>query len=256
MTHGTGTQTPPSHLRRGPGDGANRSGLPPMDPPVPPPLDPPATGGNGGSWSNELYVRALRQWWWLPALTAVIAAGTAWVLTTRQTPQYAAAATAIVAPVVDLTESSELLRSLDTLERRTVVATFARLAGTREVRMTAAEHLGIAEPDVRGHRISASVVSSTNLIRLRAEGPDPQVAAALANAAVQVTEAEARRLYQIFSLHTVEAATPPVRPIHPDPQRNVGVGVVLGLFLGLLAAVGLEALRVAGRSPQKARVGT
>jgi capsular polysaccharide biosynthesis protein len=255
MTHGTETRTPPPHLRRGTGGGTDRSGLPPMDPPVPPPHGPPATGGNGGSWSDGLYVRALRRWWWLPALAAVIASGTAWILTSRQTPQYAATATAIVAPVVDLSESSELLRSLDTLERRTVVATFARLAGTREVRMAAAEHLGLANPDVRGHRISASVVSSTNLIRLRAEGPDAQVAAALANAAVQVTEAEVRRLYQIFSLHTLEAATPPVRPFHPDPQRNVGVGVVLGLFLGLLAAVGLEVLRGAGRSTQEARVG-
>jgi polysaccharide biosynthesis transport protein len=142
--------------------------------------------------------------------------------------------------VDDIDNSSDLLRSLDTLERRTVVATFARIASTREVRMVAAEQLGLGPDELRGHRVSASVVSSTNLIRIRADGPDPRIVAALANAASGVTEAEARRLYRIFTLHPVEAAVVPQRPVHPDPVRNVGVGIVLGLFLGMLAAVGFE----------------
>lgn len=209
---------------------------------TPPPEEPQRTWSRGGLPSG-LYLRALRRWWWLPLLTATISAASAIVLTSREAPRYVATATAIVAPTSDVENSSELLRSLDTLERRTVVATFARVASTREIQSATAQHLGLADTDVSGHRISASVISSTNLIRIRVEGPDPELSAALANAAVQVTEAEARRLYRIFTLEAVELATAPIRPVHPDPQRNLGVGVVLGLFLGMLAAVAIEALR-------------
>lgn len=177
----------------------------------------------------------------------MVATAVALAVTSRETPRYLATATAVVAPSHEV-ESSELLRSLDTLERRTVVATFARMAGTQEMRAASAAHLGFRPNEVSGHRISASVVSSTNLLRIRAEGPDPEIAAALANAATHVTRLEAERLYRVFTLHAVEAATPPARPIHPDPQRNAGVGLVLGLFLGVLVASGLEAVRRPGRA--------
>lgn len=190
-----------------------------------------------------LYLRALRLWWWLPLVTAGISAGSALALTTMEIPRYVATATAIVAPTSDIEESSDLLRSLETLERRTVVATFARVASTREIRAATAQHLGLGEVDVQEHQITASVVSSTNLIRIRTEGPDPELAASLANAAIFVTEAEARRLYRIFTLHPAEWATTPTQPVHPDPQRNLGVGVILGLFLGMLAAVAIEGVR-------------
>lgn len=223
--------------------------------PPPPSRDPErgsgATSPSGGSrgtpsrWGlpEGLYLRALRRWWWLPVVTAVVAAGTAGVLTSREVPRYLATATAIVAPTADIQDSSELLRSLDTLERRTVVATFARVASTRETRTATAQHLGLEAGEVSGHRITASVISSTNLIRIQAEGPDPEVAALLANAAVFVTEAQARRMYRIFTLETVESAAAPSRPVHPDPQRNLAVGVILGLFLGMLVAVAIEGVR-------------
>jgi capsular polysaccharide biosynthesis protein len=211
---------------------------------------PPTDGG-----PLESFLASMRRWWWLPLATAVLATAAALAVTSRETPRYAATATAVVAPTAEV-ESSELLRSLDTLERRTVVATFARIAGTRESRTASAEHLGLRARDVSGHRISASVVSSTNLIRIRVEGPDPETAAALANAATHVTRLEAERLYRVFTLHPVEAATPPARPIHPDPQRNAGVGMVLGLFLGVLVVSGVTgARRPGGGAPVAEHVG-
>jgi len=226
-------------------------------PPAPPAPPPPGGGGGGGDdpWSSGLYLRALRRWWWLPVAAAVVCTAAALLATSRETPRYAATATAIVAPTLDLVESSELLRSFDTLERRSVVATFARIASTREVREAAGEELGLSSGELRGHRLSASVVSSTNLIRVTAEGPDPEVVAALANAATLVTEAEARRFYRIFTLHSVEAATRPAGPVHPDPQRNAGVGLVLGFLLGVFVAIAIEAIRGPVPAVQRAPVG-
>jgi glycosyltransferase involved in cell wall biosynthesis/capsular polysaccharide biosynthesis protein len=226
-------------------------------PPVPPPPHPRGRGNGGGDGLRPSgpYLRALRRWWWLPVATALVCTAAALLATSRETPRYAATATAIVAPTQDLVDSSELLRSFDTLERRTVVATFARIASTREIREAAGEELGLTSAQLRGHRLSASVISSTNLIHLRAEGPDPEVVAALANAATLVTEAEVRRLYRIFTLHPVETATRPSGPVHPDPQRNSGVGLVLGLLLGVFAAIAIEAIRGPVAGVQEAPAG-
>lgn len=224
-----------------------RTAVPPVPssdaggPGIGPPSHPPRTGGSDDGSPAGTYLRALRRWWWLPLVTGLLCAGTALALASRESPRYVATATAVVAPTAEIEESPEVLRSLDTLERRTVVATFARIASTREAHTAAADRLGLAPADASEYGIAASVISSTNLIRIRAEGPDPDRTADLANSATQVTEAEARRLYRIFTLHTVEAATPPLEPVHPDPQRNAGVGLVLGLFVGVLAALGIEA---------------
>lgn len=180
----------------------------------------------------RLYLEGLRRWWWLAPLTSVVAGGLAFVVTARETPTYAATASAAVAPSADVHEPSDVLRSLETLERRTVVATFARMASTRETHQRAAEVMSLEPGELSGYSVNASVISSTNLIRVRVEGPDPDRAAALADATLVVLEEGARRLYHLFRIERVEAAAVPGRPIHPDPVRSVGVAVLLGLLIG------------------------
>lgn len=187
---------------------------------------------NGKGEMAQLYLDGLRRWWWLVPLTAVAAAGLAILVTAREAPTYAASASAAVAPSADVHEPSDLLRSLETLERRTVVATFARMASTRETLRRAAELMGLEPGELAGYSVNASVISSTNLIRVRVEGPDAERAATLADATLVVLEEGAQRLYHLFRIERVEAAIVPSRPIHPDPVRSVGVAGLLGLLIG------------------------
>jgi uncharacterized protein involved in exopolysaccharide biosynthesis len=191
---------------------------------------------NGQSEVARLYLDGLRRWWWLVPSAAAVAGGLALVATTRETPTYAATATAAVAPSSDVHEPSDVLRSLETLERRTVVATFASMASTRESMARAAAVMGVEPGELLGYSVNASVISSTNLIRVRVEGPDPGRAAALANATLVVAEEDARRLYHLFRIERVEAAAVAQSPIHPDPVRSVGVAALVGLLIGGSAA--------------------
>lgn len=197
------------------------------------------------------YGGAVRRGWWLILVVIAVAlAATVW-FTSRQEPVYETAALLVVAPSPE-TEPDDIVRGLETLERRTVVATFARIPTTREARAAIAQHLGVEEKDLRGIRIHGSVIPNTNIVRISAEGPDAERVAATANAAAQLTAREATALYRIYTLHSLESASVPRRPDYPDPQRNLLVGAILGVVLGLGAALALDRLKVSRKSVRTA----
>ena len=192
--------------------------------------------------------RGLVRGWWIVLLTLAVALGVAWWLTGRETPIYSAEALLAVGPSSELESNDELLDAIEALERRTVVATFARLPRSPEAKQRAAERLGVEPRDLRAYWVGGSVVPNTNLIRIEVQGPEPERAAEVANAVAAVTRREARQLYRIYSLREVALAEAPRRPERPDLQRNLAVAAVLGLFVGLLAAVGVELARGVARA--------
>lgn len=183
---------------------------------------------------NESFLRVLIQRWWVPAITLLVAlaAGVWW--TSREPRIYRASAMLAVVPNSSIGDG-EILRSLDSLERRTILATFARLPATRETRMAVAEHLQRNVAELTTFQLGASVLPNTNIIRIDVDGPDPQLAAQMANAAGERLGAEARSLYRIYTMRPIAAAEASRRPIHPDPGRNSLAAGVLGLFIGTVA---------------------
>jgi receptor protein-tyrosine kinase len=194
------------------------------------------------------YVRALRAGWWIVALAFAAALGAAALFTSREVPVYRASATVVVAPNETVEGVGDVLRSLETLERRSVIATFARIPSTAQARAAVAQRLG-TKGDLGGYRIEASVLPNTNILKIDVEGPEPKTTAAAANAAAELIHDEVRSLYRIYTTRTLSAAAPPSRPVHPDPRRNYVVAGLLGLLAGLVAALALDRLRPAGAAP-------
>jgi hypothetical protein len=183
---------------------------------------------------NDSFLRILRRWWWAPAvmLGVGVAAGLWW--TSRQTQVYRASAMLAVIPTSSIGDA-DVLRSLDALERRTLLATFARLPGTPHSRMEIAAAVQKDVRDLAPYAIGASVLPSTNIIRVDVDGPDPKLAARMANAAGVVAAAEARALYRIYTMRSIADADASHNPIHPDPRRNSLAAGVIGLFIGTVA---------------------
>jgi capsular polysaccharide biosynthesis protein len=186
--------------------------------------------------------RAILHRWWIVAAAAILGLGIAAILTTMQKPLYRAGTTMVVTPSSQIRDTGDILRSLETLERRSVVATFSRIAATPETRAAAARGLGVDERSLAAYRIQGSVVPNTNIIRIDVEGPDAAMAADVANAAAEVTHTEARSLYRIYAMKTLASAAAPTRPVHPDRRRNLLVGFVLGVLAGCAAAVAVPML--------------
>lgn len=208
---------------------------------------PPESAPSGPSPEGNFYLRALRRGAWLVMAVTLVAVGVSWWLTSRQSPTYQASAQLVVAPNTEVEDTTDLLRSLETLERRTVVATFARLPASPETAEAVAERLGLEPREIRYYWIGGQVVPNTNIVRIDVYGPDPRRAAEVANAAARVVAREARHLYGIYSLRQMARAEAESRPVRPDRRRNAVVAAILGLFLGVLTALALEAVR-SGRS--------
>ena len=181
------------------------------------------------------FLRILTRWWWVPVvmLGVSVAAGLWW--TSLQPRTYRASAMLAVVPNSSVQADADILRSLDALERRTLLATFARLPGTKETKTAVASALQLDARRLTAYQFGGSVLPSTNIIRIDVDGPDPGLAARLANAAGEVAGAEARSLYRIYTLRPIAAAATSMRPIHPDPRRNSFAAGVVGLFVGVLA---------------------
>lgn len=193
--------------------------------------------------ASNVYVRALRNWWWAALAVPALAVGAALHLTDQQPRLYRASATAAVMPSPEITNPSEVMRGLETLERRTIIATFASMAGTRDARYAAAAALGLTTSQVSGYRVQASVLPSTNIIRITVQGGDGEQVSALANALVGIVADQAREMYRVFEIQPLEGAATAGAPFHPDPVRNATTAGILGLFCGILLALLLESLR-------------
>ena len=191
---------------------------------------------------TDFYWRALRRRGWIILVMVITALAAAAILTNRQTPVFRAVASATVTPSAQVQETAELLRSLETLERRTLVATFALLAGSRETRQRAATTSGLPAAALREYRVAASVAPNANVIRIQVEGPDAQRVSDMANSVARVTSAKVSQLYRLFALEPLDTALPPHAAAFPNGKRNAVAAAIIGLFVGLAAAVGLEFL--------------
>ena len=199
------------------------------------------------------YVGTMRRQWKVAVAVFVATLLVTLIVTALQRRVYESSAQLIVAPAVTTTDPADVVRSLETLERRTVVATFARMPASREARQIVYTRLRLDAKEGRKFRTHGSVVPNTNIIRIDAEGPDPQIAAAMANAAAELTARQAESLYRVYTLRFLTRAMPGDTPIHPDRQRNFLVGIALGLFLAVVAALAAERLR---RPPRAAGAAT
>ena len=182
---------------------------------------------------------------WILPLCVVVAVAAGAYLSARQEPLYRASATLVVAP--DVISNERMIDGLATLERRTVVATFARVPSAPETRGEAARSIGLSTEKAARFRVEAFVLPNTNAIRIQVTGSDADKVAELANAVARATDGTARSLYRMFKLQLLASATAPTRPFHPDPVRNYVVSGILGLFVGLLATFAVGHLQQRAR---------
>jgi capsular polysaccharide biosynthesis protein len=189
------------------------------------------------------YAGALRRHAGLAAIVAAVTLLTAVLTTSLQKRVYESAAQLVAAPAARTTDTSDVIRSVETLERRTVVATFARIASTAEVREAALQRAQVSGADAERYHVRGAVVPNTNILRVEASGPDPDRVAAVANAAAVMTAQRAETLYRVYSLQVLSRAMPAAAPAYPDRRRNLLVGITLAVFLGVLSALVADRLR-------------
>ena len=187
--------------------------------------------------ADEL-IGVLRRRWKLVTVIAALTLLAAAIYVTTQPKLYRASVIAAVATASEGLQPNEVLRGVDTLERRTVVATITALASTPFTRKLALG--GKADEDYNFH---ATVLPNTNLFRLDVEGRNPQLVLQIANRMPGLLETQSRALFKYYRVATVSPAILPEKPFSPRTSRTIAAALIVGLFLGVAAAWVVDRLK-------------
>lgn len=203
---------------------------------------------------KDLAFRLLRNWW-VVALAVVVTTASTVFVGMQQDPIYQATSTVELMPSPVLGDS-QMISIINVISnRRTTINTYARKATSGTVKQRVADQLGISVSVVNAAAISASVLPETTLIEVRARANDPQLAASISNAVAEDLIRSAPDKVMVFEL--VDYAEPSGRAVEPQMTRLASTGVITGVVLGLLCALGLLLLQrfLEARTAREAKPG-
>lgn len=188
------------------------------------------------------YLRVLRTRWLLIVLTTLVVVAIAALLTIRATPQYASSARMFVSTQGSTDDAQANQGGQFSLQR---VKSYADLLTGQEIARRVIDKLALDEtPAALASQISASSKLDTVILTVTVTDPDPERAQMLADAVARafvtyVAELETPPGMDQASIKAtiVDPAGLPRTPVSPQPVRNIGIGLILGLLLGAGAAV-------------------
>jgi capsular exopolysaccharide synthesis family protein len=192
------------------------------------------------------YLRIARRRWVLIMSCVVAAVGVAALATFQMTPQYESSARLFVSTTQQ--DTGEAYQgSLLSAQR---VTSYADLASGQALSRRVVDKLGLdMEADALTEKIGATVTPDTVILAISVTDPNPEQAQRLAQAVAEeltefVSELETPpgRANAPIKASIVDDASTPDAPVSPQPPRNLALAAVLGLLLGLGAAVLRELL--------------
>jgi diguanylate cyclase (GGDEF)-like protein len=192
----------------------------------------------------KLYLRMLQRSWWIIVITTLATVIAALVVAYLTPPTYQATARFIVSPSPSLiTGGSNLLNSLSTLDKRSIITTYAEILNSQRIYNDTISLLQLNNVDLSQYRYRAVPLPDANIIEFSVTGPDREIVYTLTNGVGQRAVEYVHGLYQVYELGVLDAAVPPTLPISPQPLRSAGVALVVGLALGVVLALIREMMR-------------
>lgn len=193
------------------------------------------------------YIRVIRERWIVIVACILVVTAIAAAVTFRTPKVYQSEARLFIARVDESSNKQAYEGGLLSIQRMT---TYADLASGPEVAQRVADDLGLqtSAEDLTG-RITASAIPQSLLLVLTVQDSDARRAQQIAQSAgkqlialIGDLEAPPGQVDAPVKATVVDAASLPSTPVSPKPARNIALGFVLGLLLGLGVAVMREVL--------------
>lgn len=195
----------------------------------------------------KLYFRMLQRGWWLILLAALVAVSASLTYSYLATPRYQATARFIITPGSLLTndgDASTVVDGLDTLDRPSIVATYAEIMNSRRIQAEAIGYLQLQNIDILKYDIQAVVLPESSVMDLTVAGPDARIVTDLANGIGYQSILFSRGINRVYELNFLDQAIQPELPITPQPLRDAALSLVLGAMVGAVLAILSEQIRV------------
>jgi diguanylate cyclase (GGDEF)-like protein len=192
----------------------------------------------------KLYLRMLQKGWWIILLAGLVALASSLVVSFLTPPQYSATARFIIIPSPSLKTSGEVINSLNTLDRVSVVATYVEVMNSEKIFQDSLAFLNLSSASMEGYTVQAFALPSSSVLELTVTGSDPDLVAELSNAIGQQTIIFANSINFILTINFLDVATPSTDPISPQPLRDAGLALVIGVVIGSVFAILSEQIRI------------
>lgn len=192
-----------------------------------------------------LYLQVLRRGWWIILVTTLIATNVSLLVSYFTDPVYETSARFIVSPNAGIFSSSwDIVSSLDTLDRRSIINTYKELLASETIygKSPEIQKLG-SEFIAEEYKILVVVVPDTNILKLTVEGPDPNSVVLVAEAVATEAVNFINELYPVYNFSLLESPELPLQPIRPEPVNNAGLAAILGALIGVVVAFSREQLQ-------------
>lgn len=190
------------------------------------------------------YFQMLQRGWWLILLTALAAVSASLGASYLATPLYRSTARFIISPNASLTAGKDVVDSLDTLDRRSIVSTYAEVMNSNRIYQEVLTSLQVNASALKDYDYEAVVLPESSVLELSVSGPNPRVAAELANAIGQHTINYTTRLNQVYDVSFLDMATPSGDPYSPQPARDAALALLVGAFGGAALVILGEQIRM------------
>jgi diguanylate cyclase (GGDEF)-like protein len=186
----------------------------------------------------RFYLKIIQRGWWLILISAVVAVNASLVYSYYMAvPMYEAVARFIVSPNLQNTDARDMVNSLEVLDKRSIIATYAEVLNSYQIITGAMQLLGENPDDFAEYTVSATILPEANIIRYSVRGPDPRVAAMLANGIGQYAIDFLGRLYINFEIVFLDRAVAPDVPYQPRPFQDAGLALLFGTVIGIGLAI-------------------
>jgi capsular exopolysaccharide synthesis family protein len=207
------------------------------------------------------YTRLLRRRWRLIALCLLLGLGASAALTYSAHKEYTAK-TQLFVSARDSAASASDINSAYTggLFTQQRVKSYTSVLGSQHVADLVRADLGLSETaSAIAGKISASAPLDTVLLNVSVTDSDPARAQSIANSIgrifphlVDSIEAPANGGASPIKVSVVQAAQLPTAPTSPKPKLNLALGLLIGLAVGVGAAVARETLDASVKGPEHA----
>ena len=193
----------------------------------------------------NIYLRTLQRGWWIIVLVMLAAMNFSLLISYLTPPVYETSSRFVVSPNSAVYSNSwDIVSSLDTLDRRSIINTYKELLASPAIYGTSPEiqKMNPAELETK-YNIAVVVVPDTNILRLTVDGPDPKTVVDIARAIGSQALDYINKLYPVYNFSVLDQPALPTKPVRPEPVKNAGLALVVGAILGIGLAFSREQLQ-------------
>ena len=192
----------------------------------------------------KMYIRMIQKGWWIIALAVLTALNLTMIIDIFSTPIYEATTRMIVLPNPESFAGKDFVSSLTSLDNSSIVTTYADVFDSDFNIQAFISTLDLIDEEIEEYAQNTVVLPDSNVLEIYVTGPDPEITARWANGVANTGIDYMKTIYQVYDLNILDSAVVPEEPISPQPVRDVALGGILGLLIGVILAILRDQLRI------------